>query len=130
MTSPRRGPSLNTVLMRTAGLLLAMLASTAACANQHAPSTQAVEFPDAKLETAIRQAIDKPSGDISYADLAGLTELVASGRGIADLSGLERCTKLTKLDLGASDVPELYSNDIRDILPLAGLARLTQLDLA
>ncbi|MCL0106602.1 copper amine oxidase N-terminal domain-containing protein, partial [Peptococcaceae bacterium] len=45
-----------------------------------------VTFLDANLEAAIRDALGKPTGDITKKDMAELTNLVANGRGITDLS--------------------------------------------
>ena len=87
-----------------------------------APET--VTFPDEYLETAIRDALGKPAGEvITPAELAGLTELDAIGEldvvddidwfpwGISDLSGIVYCTNLTYLNLNR--------NQISDISPLA-----------
>ena len=48
-----------------------------------------VTFPDPNLEAAIREALNKPEGPITDADLAMLTELDASGRGIRDFTCIE-----------------------------------------
>ena len=45
-----------------------------------------VTFADPNLEVALRDALNKPTGAITDADLAGLTELDARERGISDLS--------------------------------------------
>jgi internalin A len=82
---------------------------------------QVVTFPDANLETAIREAIDKPEGDIDVCDLAGLTSLDARWRNITDVTGLEHCTSLRSL--------KLSSNPISDVSPLSGLTSLTYLAL-
>ena len=37
-----------------------------------------LSFPDASLEFVIREAIDKPDGDIFYSDVAGITTITAS----------------------------------------------------
>jgi len=81
-----------------------------------------VIFPDLNLERAIREAIVKPSGDIHESDLAPLTELKASGKGIVNLEGMEHCVNLTDL--------HLHRNQISDISPLSGLARLEYLSLS
>jgi len=47
-----------------------------------------VTFPDPNLEAAIREALDKPEGPITE-DLARLTELDASERGMSDFTGIE-----------------------------------------
>jgi internalin A len=80
-----------------------------------------VIFPDANLEAAIREAIGKPTGDIYQSDLDAMTSLVADGRGISNLSGLEHCTSLTQLDLSW--------NQVADLTPIAGLTGLTSLEL-
>ena len=82
---------------------------------------EAVYFPDPNLEAAIREAIDKPTGEVYPSDLEGLTLLDASYRDISDLTGLEHCTSLTQL--------YLYQNQISDISPLAGLNNLAELSL-
>jgi len=81
-----------------------------------------VTFPDASLEAAVREALVKPQGDIFEADVRGLTKLVATGKGITNLAGLEYCTRLTELTL--------YYNQISDLSPISGLTSLTQLRLA
>ena len=85
------------------------------------PADQVVTFPDPKLETAIREAIGKPTGDIYQSDLEGLTSLYASERNIVNLAGLEHCTSLTWL--------ELWDNQISDISPLSNLTKLDHLFL-
>jgi len=80
-----------------------------------------VIFPDANLEAAVREALHKPEGDIHASELASLTSLVASERGIENLSGLEYCINLTWLNMGY--------NQISDISPLAGFTKLTSLSL-
>jgi len=52
-----------------------------------------VIFPDPSLETAVREAISKPSGDILASDLQGLEHLYAWEMGIAEIVGLEHCLK-------------------------------------
>jgi Leucine-rich repeat (LRR) protein len=80
-----------------------------------------VTFPDPNLETAIREALNKPSGALRVSELAGLANLTASDSGIEDLSGLQYCTNLTDLDL--------WHNQISDISPLGNLTKLTYLEL-
>ncbi|MCL0101336.1 leucine-rich repeat domain-containing protein [Peptococcaceae bacterium] len=80
-----------------------------------------VTFLDANLEAAVRDALGKPTGDITKKDMAKLTNLEAYRRGITNLSGLEYAVNLTSLDLS--------ENQITDITPLAGLTNLTWLEL-
>ena len=78
-------------------------------------------FPDAGLEAAVREALNK-QGPISTSDLEALTTLEASNWGIQDLTGLEHCVNLEMLVLAG--------NNISDISALAGLTNLQQLHLA
>ena len=66
-----------------------------------------VNFPDPNLEAAIREAINKPEGPITDEDLAGLTELDASNRGISDLTGIEHCINLQWLDLRGNQITDI-----------------------
>ena len=85
-----------------------------------APGDQTpVIFPDANLEAAIREAVNKPQGAIYASDLESLPGLVAMQVGISDLTGLEYCTNLTNL--------KLHSNQISNISPLSSLTKLTHL---
>ena len=86
-----------------------------------APALETVVFPDENLEAVIRDALDKPEGDITPAELAGLTMLNAEVLRITDLTGIEYCTNLSELDL---DI-----NQISDISPLASLTSLEMLSL-
>lgn len=102
-----------------------------------------VYFADPDLEAATRKAVGKSSGPIYPSDLRGLTELVAYGSNITDLTGPEGCTRLTKLRLGDNQISDVSAlagltnltdvdlawNQISDILPLAGLTGLTQVRL-
>ena len=87
----------------------------------NAPGSQVVTFPDSRLEAVIRNALDKPTGDIHVSDLAALTVLNGYGQSIANLTGLQYCTGLTNLNLN--------SNQITDISQLASLTNLTRLDI-
>lgn len=81
----------------------------------------AVYFPDANLEAAVRDALGRPDGDITEADLSNLTILVAGNMEISDLTGLQYATNLTGL--------YLYNNLISNLSPLSGLTNLTILSL-
>ena len=80
-----------------------------------------VYFNDANLESAVRSALDRPTGDITDADLLGLTCLTAGGLGIQNLNGLQYAANLQELDL--------CGNNISDLSPLASLTKLVYLDL-
>ena len=86
------------------------------------PAQATVNFPDAGLDAAIRQALGKRTGQqIAVEDLADLTSLSANDKGISDLSGIELCSNLAFLSLSI--------NQISDITPLTSLTNLTELDL-
>ena len=99
-----------------------------------------VEFADATLATAVREALHLDTAGehiellkVPQAKLASLTEFDYSreevgdrykyfrGEKIVNLTGLEHATRLMKLRLGG--------NEISDITPLAQLTQLTTLDL-
>jgi len=113
-----------------------------------APSPAAAEgiFPDKNLETVIREIlkkkqIDKPK--IEEADLKTIYFLDAKGRGIADLTGLEKCTNLASITLTDNQITsvaplsglkhcqflDLAGNQIEDISPLGGMVKLQYLQL-
>lgn len=81
-----------------------------------------VAIPDQKLREAVNQALGRNSLDrLSRGDLANLTSLDISGRGITSLTGLEWASNLTSLNAA--------NNSISSTAPLAGLTKLTQLYL-
>jgi internalin A len=80
-----------------------------------------INIPDPNLEEALRNQLSIPIGPLYNTDLAGVTQLVAATRTIADLTGLEHCTNLTSLNL--------FFNQVSDLTPLAGLTSLTELNL-
>ena len=83
-----------------------------------------VTFANDALEAAVKSALGiGPDAPILETDLAeNLTRLIATGKNIDDLTGLEKATGLTTLDLG--------QNAIVSIDPLGPLANLETLDLA
>lgn len=88
-------------------------------------TAEVVVFPDPDLEAAVRNRINKPTGDILDTDLVGVgfTWLEAgNGFPISDLTGLEHCTDLTQLSINDTHV-------LADLTPLADLAGLTNLSL-
>jgi len=104
--------------------LTALILTTLCALNTPAQEEVIAHFPDKNLETAIREAINKPQGDILQTDLVGtgFTEFIACWRCITDLTGLENCTDLTTLILG--------HNEISDISALVGLTNLEDLVLS
>ncbi|MDP7281211.1 MAG: leucine-rich repeat domain-containing protein, partial [Candidatus Poribacteria bacterium] len=85
-------------------------------------SVTIVAISDANLRSKLESVLNKATGDeITQQELAELTELDASGLSISDLTGLQHCTKLTRL--------VLWDNDISDISIVSSLTNLTDLDL-
>lgn len=61
---------------------------------------QTVNFPDANLKESVRACLpNHPPGDITEADMLLLTNLVANGRDIHDLTGLETAPNLLNLQV-------------------------------
>ena len=84
-----------------------------------APQEDLVFIPDVNLRKAINQALGKNDGDaITKGELARLTELIAKGLGIKDLTGLEWAVNLEKLDIS--------DNQVTDITPLKNLTKLDE----
>ena len=81
-----------------------------------------VTIPDRFLEYAVRGRLDKPSGYLSCADLASLTELRSEDDRLTSLGGLEYAVNLTSLNAN--------KGKITDLTPLQNLTNLTELDLS
>ncbi len=125
--------------------LLTLTLLLAALAQLTAPPVQAeVSIPDANLAEAIRDALGLPAGAAITSDaMLKLTELLAWGREITDLTGLEYATNLTGLNLDNHPISNLSPiagliqlewlglshTDVSDISPLAALSQLRSLDL-
>ena len=60
---------------------------------------QEISVPDAGLNAAIREALQKPNGPLTGQDLLGLTNLDASRRNVSSVAGLEAARNLVSLDL-------------------------------
>ncbi len=81
-----------------------------------------VTFVDPNLENAVREQLELgPTDPLTLADVEGLIVLVALGKNIVLLGGIEQLSNLTVLDLD--------ENEIIDISPLATMTQLTQLSL-
>ncbi len=79
-------------------------------------------FGDPNLESAVRDALSKPTGNLLSGEVGTLTFLNASNRNIVVLTGIENLTGLTSLTLS--------DNQIIDISPLEQLTALCSLTLA
>jgi len=104
-------------------------------AETYAPS-DVIAFDDDALEAYVRAAINKPSGDITRADAQAVTELELSQMGvdkdqpyIRNLSALQYFTNLTYLGLGYAVQNADDPTAPVDISPLAGLTKLTSLQM-
>ena len=117
-------------------------ATQAPVADTQAPAvdTQApsdvIAFDDDALETYVRAAMNKPDGDITVADAQAVTELELSQQGvdkdqpyIHNLSALKYFTNLTYLGLGYAVQNADDPTAPVDISPLAGLTKLTSLQM-
>ena len=80
-----------------------------------------VTFKDDNLEKVVRNAINKPTGDIYKNDVQNITSLDTSNKGIKDISGIENLGNLQTLCLD--------HNQISDIIPLQRLINLQHLEL-
>jgi uncharacterized protein YjdB len=103
-----------------------------------------VTFEDKNLEQAIREQINKPTGDIHRSDVEGITSLpTLSGKTIKDITGIENLTNLQHLNLDNNQISNisalkgltnlqylsLNGNQISDISALKGLTNLQYLSL-
>jgi|GEM_PF-5411171 len=106
---------------------------------------QTVVFNDPNLEQAVRDALKKPSGPITQADMAMLVFLMANDKGISDLTGLEYAINLQVLSLRKNNLSDLtpiqnllslsvllldHNYNLSNIQPLSGLIYLTELTLS
>ena len=74
------------------------------------------------IEAAIRKAAKKPTGELTKADLAKVTELDLRYKQLTSVTGLGKLTQLTFLDLG--------TNQMTDVKGLEKLTHLEELYLA
>ncbi len=81
-----------------------------------------VSFQDPNLEAAVREALNKPDGELTTGELQTVTTLSAGSKNITNLNGIQNLTQLNFLDLD--------SNQISDISPLQNLTQLTYLYLS
>ncbi len=91
--------------------------------------TNPVKIPDPALAKAVRAKLNIPKGNLTCADMAKLTTLIADADVESDgdpdligsLEGLQFATNLTRLSLN--------DNNVSDLAPLSGLTKLTELNL-
>ena len=104
-------------------------------------------FPDRILEAVVRQSVfDKRNNDepLTEDDVRNIAVITAKGKGIKDLTGLEKCVSIASLDLASNAIEDLSAlkglkrlqslnlagNKIKDLTPLSGLTGLQYLHLA
>ncbi|MFP7300359.1 leucine-rich repeat domain-containing protein [Neobacillus niacini] len=86
------------------------------------PEGEVVQFKDAALKEAVRDALHLYSRDLYESDMTMLTSLEASDRGIRELDGLETAVNLMELHLD--------SNSVQNLEPIAGLTNLYLLSIS
>jgi internalin A len=82
-------------------------------------------FPDKALEKAIRwEVFEKRYNDqpITVDDVKSISQVIARGKGIKNLEGLQHCKAIMKIDLA--------NNEISDLAPIAELKQTQSLDLS
>jgi len=73
------------------------------------------------IETAIRKAIKKPTGELTKADLEKVTKLILDNNQLTDVTALKELTQLTRLLLSG--------NRLTDVTVLKELTQLTEVNL-
>lgn len=87
-----------------------------------APGVKPVEVADAHLAQALREALSKPQGELTNADLAGIKFLNLHDQNIAQLDGLQHCVFLETLNL--------THNQVTDLEPIMALGMLAKVYLS
>ncbi len=120
-------------------------AGTLPAIESYAAPTDVINFPDAKLLTALKAAgIDKNSdGVITQGEMAAKTGyLNIDEKGITTLEGIQYATRISYLLFSKNQIKDIsplatmtnlieitgYSNQISDITPVASLINLTELN--
>ncbi|MFV0426181.1 MAG: leucine-rich repeat domain-containing protein, partial [Beutenbergiaceae bacterium] len=122
------------------GLLAAILVLTPTTAD--AAPVDEVVFADPSFKECVTTALDLPvNGPVTESDLASLTTLSCTNRGITDVTPVQYATALTSLNLSHNNITSLppltaltslltlslNSNQISDSAPLASLTSLSEL---
>jgi hypothetical protein len=130
-------------------LMLLLVSALAPCPVAAAGNLDDV-IPDEKLRAAIRDKLNQPYGDLFVIDLQSITSMDVSDRGISDITGLEYCTNLSRIDLSNNSIVNLdalalmhdplagtklrdvnlANNQISDITPLRELNQIKILNLS
>jgi hypothetical protein len=72
--------------------------------SHHTTPAQEVVIPDPGLQSAIRDALAKPTGPLTETDLLSLTFLSVGGRSITNVQGLEAARNVSILDLDDNSI--------------------------
>lgn len=97
-------------------------------AGPPAPSTQPIVWKDAAFESMVRLALNKPSGDISESDLAGVTTLkiMGAGHASAETGGLNAINGVNSYTIGEETFTERGAiTSLDDVVHFKNLTRLT-----
>ena len=101
-----------------------------------APAAQGIDFEDDVLESYVREAMNRPTGDITIADAEAVTELEMQQQGvdpnqpyIHNLDALKYFKNLTSLGLGFAVLNADDPTAPIDISPLKGMTKLESLQL-
>ncbi len=100
--------------------------------------------PDKNLEAALRAVLHEPQKELTDEHYNRVYVLDAVGKGIRDLTGLDKCKNLAALRLSKNQIADvkvlgglvnlqsldLADNQIADLKPLAGLTNLQYLELS
>jgi len=107
------------------------------------PGYKEPEIKQNSMEAALRDIIDKPTGQLTVADFKDAKALDFEEKGLTDLVGIELCIDLEELNLGINHIEDLTPlkglknikvlnlkwNKIKDISPLSNLLKLEELNL-
>ena len=100
-------------------MTMLMLLGCVSAQQDAATAEKEITFPDSNLEVVLRRAIPKYTGPIHASDLKEITSLSIAGRNVGDLTGLEHCVNLRRL--------EIHNSRVTDVSPLALLPGLSVL---
>ena len=98
-------------------VLKEVVTNTVASTPQLTPIPENLDELNPIIEEAIRKQVDKPTGELTRADLKNLQYLALNGAQLTDVRGLEQLTQLKSLNLA-----------INKLTSVKGLEQLTQLE--
>src|SRR6185295_445451 len=97
-------------MMKRSSKLITLVVLAAGLVQLLASDALAVMFPDKALEAALRALVfDKKNTvtELSEDDLGKIFVLDAKGKGIRDLSGIEKCINIELIDLANNEVANI-----------------------